>query len=251
MRTRDLSSVSVFQRFIFQNRFLDNETKAAASYFVRFAANRLRSARSRIFYGHYVRSRNITNYLNSHSVRKLHFGAGPIELEGFLNTDLFGKVPVDITRRLPFEDETIDLIYSNHVVEHITKEDFKYFLQESLRILKKNGVNIMSMPSIQKVSTLLFAKNQDLMEPLKKHFTENFMEEDLFTPSEYLNLIMRGFDHKFLYDFQLIDHLAAKAGYSSVTLIDNSILLDPTLTDYSKKCPESWELETETFVLTK
>lgn len=243
--------MSVFQRFILQNRFLDNETKLAASYFVRFVANRLRAARSRVLYGHYVRRRNIANYMNNHKLRKLHFGAGSVELAGFLNSDLFGKVPVDITRRLPFEDGTIDLIYSNHVVEHITKADFKYFLLESRRILKKGGLNIMSMPSIQKVARLLFGDKQDLTEPLKKHFIEAFMEEEEFTPSEYLNLIMRGFDHKFLYDFPLINCLAQKAGYSSVILIDNSSFPDDVLREYAKNCPVAWDLETETFLLVK
>ena len=251
MIVRDNSSISLPQRLIWQSRFLDNETKEILSGLVRYVAVRLRETRSQLIYGHVKRRRNINNYLNSHIVKKLHFGAGTLRLESFLNSDMFGHLPINIARGLPFNNEDIDLIYTSHVVEHLPKEDFKYFLGECHRILKNGGINLIALPSIEKLAAILYGKDQSKIDILQNYFSAHFMEESSFSPSEYLNLVMRGFDHKYLYDFTLINHLAKKAGYTSVDRIANSDVPDKILKDYIMQREAHWELETETFLLIK
>jgi predicted SAM-dependent methyltransferase len=251
MIVRDNSSISLPQRLIWKSRFLDNETKEILSRLVRYVAIRLREKRSQLIYGHFVRRRNINNYMNSHTEKKLHFGAGTLFLEGFLNSDMLGQLPINVGRRLPFNDGEVDLIYTSHVVEHLPKEDFKYFLGECLRILKKGGINLIAVPSIEKLAAILYGKDQSKINILQNHFRAHFMEEDFFSPSEYLNLAMRGFDHKYLYDFALIKHLAKKAGYTGVDRIANSDVPDKTLQGHIMQREVHWELETETFLLIK
>ncbi len=245
------SSVSLPQRLIWQSRFLGNETKEVLSGLVRYVAIRLREQRSRLIYGHLVRRRNINNYMNSHAEKKLHFGAGNLFLEGFLNSDMLGQLPINVGRSLPFNDEEIDLVYTSHVVEHLPKENFKFFLQECLRILKKGGTHIMATPSIEKLASILYGSDSEKIDILKSHFSTHFMEEDVFSPAEYLNLIMRGFDHKYLYDFALIEHLAKKTGYTSVHRIVNADVPDKILKRHIMQQEAHWDLETETFLLIK
>lgn len=245
------SGVSLPQRLIWRSRFLDNETKEVLSGLVRYLAMRLREKRSQLIYGHCVRRRNINNYMNSQAEKKLHFGAGSLILEGFLNSDMLGQVPINIGRKLPFSDEEIDLVYTSHVIEHLPKEDFKFFLGECLRILKKGGINLIAIPSIEKLTSILYGKNQTKIAILQSYFSSRFMEEESFSPSEYLNLVMRGFDHKYLYDFDLIKHLANKAGYGSVDRIANSDVPDEILRTCIMQQEAHWELETETFLLIK
>jgi predicted SAM-dependent methyltransferase len=245
------SAVSLPQRLIWQSRFLDNETKEILSGLVRYLAMRLREKRSQLIYGHFVRRKNINNYMNSHAEKKLHFGAGSLVLEGFLNSDMLGQVPINIGRKLPFDDEEIDLIYTSHVIEHLPKEDFKFFLRECLRILKRGGINLIAIPSIEKLTSILYGNDQTKIAILQSYFSAHFMEEDSFSPSEYLNLVMRGFDHKYLYDFALIQHLAKKAGYTGVDKIANSDVPDKILKDHIIQREAHWELETETFLLIK
>ncbi len=251
MLVRDNSSISLPQRLIWQSRFLDNETKAILSGLLRYVAIRLREKRSQLIYGHYVRRRLIKNYMNSYTEKKLHFGAGTLQLEGFLNSDMLGQLPINVGRRLPFDNEEIDLIYTSHVIEHLPKEDFKYFLRECRRVLKNGGINLIAVPSIEKLSTILYGKDQAKISILKSHFSTHFMEEDFFSPSEYLNQIMRGFDHKYLYDFALIKHLAAKAGYTGADRIANWDVPDEILKGHIMQRGAHWELETETFLLIK
>ena len=43
---------------------------------------------------------------------------------------------VDVTRPLPFRDATIDVVYSEEVIEHISPQHASAMLHECLRILK-------------------------------------------------------------------------------------------------------------------
>lgn len=57
---------------------------------------------------------------------KLHIGCGRYHLEGWVNIDIREikgvDVICDITQGLPFEEESVDLIFSEHVFEHFTIE---------------------------------------------------------------------------------------------------------------------------------
>ena len=81
--------------------------------------------------------KRIKAYLDSHDKVKVHIGCGGELLEGFLNTDILGKVPVDVTKKLPFPKESVDLIYSNQLLEHIYYKHFKVFLKNPIGFLKK------------------------------------------------------------------------------------------------------------------
>jgi len=48
---------------------------------------------------------------------------------------------------LPFEDNSFDYIYSNHVIEHVAKSTFPSFLSEISRVLKPGGYCFHVFPS--------------------------------------------------------------------------------------------------------
>lgn len=79
---------------------------------------------------------------------KLNIGCGFKKLDGYINIDENEKWSPDIVRDvnkgLPFSDNTIDEIYSNHFVEHL--EDLVWFMQECHRVLKTNGRFIATFP---------------------------------------------------------------------------------------------------------
>jgi SAM-dependent methyltransferase len=81
---------------------------------------------------------------------RIQFGSGPLHFDGWLNTDI---ETVDITKPLLFEDNSVDLCFASHVVEHITAPDAFRFFKECHRILKPNGVMRICVPSISRVYT--------------------------------------------------------------------------------------------------
>jgi len=51
---------------------------------------------------------------------------------------------------LPFEDNSFDGIYSGHLIEHLMPEDSYKFLKEIDRVLKKNGIFVITAPLFHK-----------------------------------------------------------------------------------------------------
>ncbi len=64
----------------------------------------------------------------------------------YLSTDLFSPivdVRADVTN-LPFQDESFDVIFCNHVLEHIV--DDQQAMRELYRVLRKGGWGILQVP---------------------------------------------------------------------------------------------------------
>lgn len=78
---------------------------------------------------------------------KVNFGCGANRLDGWQNYD----DDVDITRRLPFADDTVDFILAEHVVEHVPYSDAVMFLQECRRVLVSGGVARIIVPSVERI----------------------------------------------------------------------------------------------------
>jgi predicted SAM-dependent methyltransferase len=85
--------------------------------------------------------------------RYLHIGCGEVILpKPFENLDgreLTGVDYVVPVYPLPFEDETFELIYSSHVLEHFKRVETLSILTEWVRVLKKDGILRLSVPSLE------------------------------------------------------------------------------------------------------
>ena len=219
-------------------------------HFRSWAHFRLLVARGWLRHGHFVRAGKIQAYLDSHRVRKIHLGS-TYPLEGYLNSQITDMVPIDINRRLPFPDNSLDLIYNSHVVEHIHRHQFHAFLKECLRVLRPGGKAIFSTPSIKNLVGALYGKNERardvLLERTRMHSSEGF-----HSPGQHLNIVMRAYGHRWLYDSEYAVKAGQLIGFSKSYAVDNLAIPDPQLVEYLKarKSP-GWFLETETFVFEK
>jgi SAM-dependent methyltransferase len=63
-----------------------------------------------------------------------------------LNADSPDVTPCDITRGLPIEDNTCDVLYCAAVVEHIRRCDISGFLSECYRVLRPGGIVRIAVP---------------------------------------------------------------------------------------------------------
>lgn len=66
------------------------------------------------------------------------------------------KIIQGFSENLPFEDETFDVVYSSHVLEHVNDEGKT--LSEINRVLKKSGVLIIGMPTSTMAIVNLFSQ---------------------------------------------------------------------------------------------
>lgn len=77
----------------------------------------------------------------------VQFGCGGNRLEYWQNHD----AEVDITQRLPYEDETVDYILIEHCLEHVTGPEAFHFMQEAHRILEPGGALRICVPTLSKI----------------------------------------------------------------------------------------------------
>jgi len=100
---------------------------------------------------------------------KLNIGCGSNLKADWVNIDLFQKadLQLDIRENLPFADESVSIVYSEHFFEHLEYPDEALkFLRESWRVLTPGGIFSLGIPdfvlsitspfAVQKVQKLNF-----------------------------------------------------------------------------------------------
>lgn len=60
----------------------------------------------------------------------------------------------DLNQRLPFEDESFDIVLASHVIEHLASTDI--FVREIQRILKVGGYLVIATPNLAALLHILF-----------------------------------------------------------------------------------------------
>jgi len=86
---------------------------------------------------------------------KLHLGCGKRFIPGFIHVDVLDYPHVD--HRLPadnlsiFGDNSVDLIYACHLLEHFKRGDTEKVLREWHRILRPGGILRIAVPDFDKL----------------------------------------------------------------------------------------------------
>jgi predicted SAM-dependent methyltransferase len=101
---------------------------------------------------------------------------------------------------LPFEDGSIDYIYSSHMLEHLYREEAFALLKEAYRALKKGGRIRIAVPDLAIVVNLYQGGR-------KKEALDYFFSE---SRGGALNC------HRYMYDFDLLRGLLESAGFIDV-----------------------------------
>lgn len=98
----------------------------------------------------------------SASVKKLNLGCGARALPSWTNLD-FQAVPGlvlahDLRTPLPFSNDTFDVVYHSHVLEHLSPADAARFLAECHRVLRPGGVLRVLVPDLEDKARLYLEK---------------------------------------------------------------------------------------------
>ena len=122
----------------------------------------------------------------STEIRKLHLGCFDQTFPGWINADitphiLVARIPglatvlfraglitrqryqqhrarvfrkvryLDVARRFPYPDGTLDCIYASHMLEHLYPDQAVHALRESRRVLKRRGVLRVAVPDLDRL----------------------------------------------------------------------------------------------------
>jgi predicted SAM-dependent methyltransferase len=57
----------------------------------------------------------------------------------------------NLLQGIPFLDNTFEVVYHSHVLEHFSKQDGKKFISECYRVLDKNGILRVAVPDLEQI----------------------------------------------------------------------------------------------------
>ena len=82
---------------------------------------------------------------------RLQLGCGDQPKTGWINVDLFNPsadLALDLREPLPFDDNTVEFVYTEHVFEHLDYPvDARHVLREVQRVLKPGGILSIVVPN--------------------------------------------------------------------------------------------------------
>ena len=149
---------------------------------------------------------------------KLHIGCGTLYKDGWINIDNnsdnnIEKLDInhDLSTGLPFDDLTVDYIYNEHFIEHLSREDGLKFMHECQRVLKIGGVLRISCPDLDKI--------------IDGYINNNWREQDWVKTYHYewieskcqmlnLNLNETPWGHKYVYNKEDLLAQLVNAGFN-------------------------------------
>ena len=158
----------------------------------------------------YHKTNNRLSGLNINSFSKLHLGCGDNLIDGWANIDFNGWKGVighNLTKPLPVKDDSISFIFSEHFIEHITREEGLALLKDCYRVLKPGGVVRIVTPDLKAI----FASYENYRQ------NDAWKELGWTTGCQMLNHCVRDWGHQFIYDRNELHLIMKEAGFSHVS----------------------------------
>lgn len=86
----------------------------------------------------------------------LNLGCGSTYHKDWKNIDFISNSEYvqrhNLLKGIPLEENSVDILYHSHVLEHFSKEDGKKFIQECYRVLKRDGIIRIAVPDFEKIA---------------------------------------------------------------------------------------------------
>jgi SAM-dependent methyltransferase len=142
----------------------------------------------------------------------LHLGCGAKYLPEFVNVDgnPCNRVDIwlDVRNGLPFPTNSVESIYSTHVVEHFYGDELQRLLRECFRVLKPSAGVRLVVPNLTSAIVAYSQKRTDWF----SEFPRNF--ESL--GGRFSNFVFCDGQHRTAFDFGYMSEVLRAAGFREV-----------------------------------
>lgn len=178
--------------------------------------------------------RRIVDYLQTEPQPRLHIGCGTNPLRGWLNTDFYPDSPdvchVDATRKFPLPNSSFDLVFTEHVIEHLPLAGGLNLLAESFRILKPGGRIRVGTPSMRALIAIYSQPDEPLHRAYLDWHREMWLnDQPLVTPALVFNDFYRNWGHLCIYDEDTLCAAMERVGFTSIVRVEQGQSDDPRL----------------------
>jgi len=116
---------------------------------------------------------------------------------------------LDVTKTFPYDNNSVDFIYAEALIEHISQEEAEFMLSECSRVMTSGGITRISTPDINFIMNL---KDDD---EYTKFISTKFLKMPNHSAVQVINNAFRAWGHTFLYDKKTLISAALSNGFTS------------------------------------
>lgn len=158
----------------------------------------------------------------------------------------FGRYPLnvqygDIVKGLPIADQSVELLYCSHVLEHMSLEELNSALANCYKHLKADGIFRLVVPDLEVMAKAYIQSNcpEAAHEFMRLTWLgKEHRQRDLLS---FVKDWLAGNNHLWMYDYKSLSRELSKAGFQNIHRVkfgDSGIDLFNDVED-----PERWTLE--------
>jgi len=144
---------------------------------------------------------------------KLNVGCNDVIFKDWVNMDIYpynGAIKHDARSRFPYDDNSIDFIYNEHFIEHLTSDEGIKYFKECYRILKPSGVVRTSTFNIDEL--MLICSSDEKWENSKNIYLSGQYKH--LTRTQFFNFaIYEGNAHKHMYNPDELTQIMRESGF--------------------------------------
>jgi len=131
----------------------------------------------------------------------------------------------DLTKGIPHGDGTVDVVYSSHMLEHVTRDQATFILRECHRVLKPGGTLRVVVPDVSLIARRYLEGDReffgDCEGPLADAFVRSLHLRSVpkgRLPERLVRRALRTDEggHHWMYDGESLSHVIAAAGFRDV-----------------------------------
>jgi predicted SAM-dependent methyltransferase len=146
----------------------------------------------------------------------LHIGCGQNIKPGWVNVDLNDEADISLDAReaLPFPNDSVRMIYSEHFFEHLSLAEGIRFLRECLRVLVPGGRLSLGVPNARFMMEDYARGDREKWVKLRDRYC---YPKSCTTLMHIVNHFFRqGEEHKYAYDEETLLEVVRDCGFSNV-----------------------------------
>jgi len=148
----------------------------------------------------------------------------------------------NVIKKIPHADNSVDVVYSSHMLEHFDRDNARKCLLEVLRVLKKDGIIRLALPDIKK----------KVKEYLRTQDADEFIYETHMwypTPKSFIQKLYLFFigprHHLWMYDSKSIKKLLLDCGFRTPVSLaaGDTTIPDPENLNLYERSDDSFYVE--------